>query len=142
MTDPLHLVCPHCNGVNRLPAERLAQQPKCGKCHQPLFQGHPMVLDEARFSRGTTRSTWSNFWWISKLRRSKMMAPAFEQAARQLEPEVRLAKVNTEEHQGLAMRFSIRSIPTLVLFRGGREIARTSGAMDTASLVGWTRQNL
>ena len=144
MADSLHVVCPHCDAVNRLPPARLAEAPACGKCHQPLFAGHPVALDEARFERHIGRGDLPvlvDFWapWCGPCR---MMAPAFEAAAAELEPRVRLAKVNTEEAQGLAMRFGIRSIPTLALFRGGREVARTAGAMDTRGLVAWARQQL
>jgi len=144
MSDSLHIVCPHCDGVNRVPAGRLGQGPRCGKCHRPLFEAHPLALDEARFERHLGRSELPllvDFWapWCGPCR---MMAPAFEQAARLLEPQVRLVKINTEEEQGLAQRFTIRSIPTLVLFHGGRELRRTSGAMDAGSLAAWTRQAL
>ncbi|HEB95287.1 MAG TPA: thioredoxin TrxC [Sedimenticola thiotaurini] len=144
MSESLHIVCPHCGGINRVPANRLGSAPKCGKCHQPLFTGHPLALDEAAFNRHLQRSDLPmlvDFWapWCGPC---KMMAPAFEQAAAQLEPALRLVKVNTEENQNLAMQYGIRSIPTLALFRGGREIARTAGAMDTRGLIAWTRQYL
>ena len=144
MSESLHIVCPHCGGINRVPANRLGSAPKCGKCHQPLFTGHPLALDEAAFNRHLQRSDLPmlvDFWapWCGPC---KMMAPAFEQAAAQLEPALRLVKVNTEENQNLAMQYGIRNIPTLALFRGGREIARTAGAMDTRGLIAWTRQYL
>jgi thioredoxin 2 len=144
MSNPIHVVCPHCDAVNRLPRERLGEGGTCGKCHRPLFTGHPVALDEARFERHATRSDLPlvvDFWaeWCAPC---KMMAPAFEAAAAQLEPAARLAKVDTEQAQGLAMRFGIRSIPTLAIFRGGRELARQAGAMDADRLLAWVRQHL
>ena len=144
MSNPIHVVCPHCDAINRLPRERLGEGGTCGKCHRPLFTGHPVALDEARFERHATRSDLPlvvDFWaeWCAPC---KMMAPAFEAAAAQLEPAARLAKVDTEQAQGLAMRFGIRSIPTLAVFRGGRERARQAGAMDAGRLVAWVRQQL
>ncbi len=139
----LHVVCPHCNGVNRVPEDRLAAGPRCGKCKRPLFDGHPVNLTAASFERHVARSDLPvlvDFWapWCGPC---KMMAPVFQQAAAELEPRLRLAKVNTEEEPRLAARYGIRSIPTLVLFRGGREVARQAGAMDLASLVAWARQH-
>lgn len=144
MSGSVHLVCPHCDAVNRLPAERLASGGRCGKCHRPLFDGHPIQLTEARFERHATRSDIPLLvdFWASWCGPCQMMAPAFEAAAKQLEPRARLAKVNTEEAQGLAMRFGIRSIPTLVLFAGGRELARQAGAMDTGSIRRWVESQL
>lgn len=144
MSESLHLVCPHCDAVNRVPRDRLTAAPKCGQCHLPLFAGLPVALDEPRFARHVQRSDLPllvDFWapWCGPCR---AMGPAFEAAAKTLEPEIRLVKVNTEEAQGLANRLGIRSIPTLALFRGGGESARTAGAMDTRSIVAWAREHL
>ena len=137
----LNIVCPSCSAVNRVLAEKMEDRPRCGKCKQPLFPSGPVVLDEGNFDRQITRNDIPvvvDFWapWCGPCR---MMAPAFEQAARDLEPNVRLAKLNTEEAQAVAARYNIRSIPTLVVFRQGREIARQSGAMQQAQLMQWVR---
>ena len=143
MTETIHVVCPRCDSVNRVPAVRLGQGAKCGRCHHPLFAGAPLPLGQARFETHLARSDIPllvDFWapWCGPCR---MMAPAFEEAAMRLEPDMRLVKVNTEEEQGLAMRHGIRSIPTLALFKGGREVARTAGAMDLPQLIAWARQH-
>lgn len=144
MSDSRHIVCPHCHAVNRVPADRLAQNPKCGQCHQPLFTGHPVVLTAATFTRHIQRNdipVLVDFWapWCGPC---KMMAPQFEQAARMLEPRVRLVKVDTEAEQQLGAQFGIRSIPTLALFSGGREIARQPGAMGAQEIVRWAQSQL
>jgi len=141
MTESLHIVCPHCHTTNRIARDDLAAAPGCGKCHKPLFIGHPVALDEAAFEKHIARSqvpVLVDFWapWCGPCR---AMAPAFEQAAQQLEPGMRLAKVNTEEAQSLAARFNIRSIPTLALFVNGREVARQPGALGAADIVRWAR---
>ena len=144
MSDNLHIVCPHCDAVNRVPAARLAENPTCGQCRHPLFAGKPLDLTAANFDRHVGRSDLPvvvDFWapWCGPCR---SMAPAFAQAAGELEPEFRLVKVDTESQQQLAARFNIRSIPTLAIFKGGREIARQSGAVDAASLKRWVRSHL
>ena len=144
MTDQIHVVCPHCGGLNRLPAQRLAEGGKCGRCREPLFSARPLEVNAAAFERHLSKSDLPllvDFWapWCGPCR---VMGPAFEQAAAALEPAVRLLKVNTEAEQSLAGRFNIRSIPTLALFHRGREIARQAGAMDAANIQAWTRQQL
>ena len=144
MTDTLHLVCPHCDKTNRLPAVRLAERPNCGACRQALFDGHPLAVDSARFTRHVQANDIPvvvDFWapWCGPCR---AMAPQFEKAASLLEPGYRLAKLNTGEEQGIAARFNIRSIPTIAIFRGGHEVARQSGAMDAQSLARWVKQSL
>jgi len=140
-SNGLHIVCPHCDSVNRVAGDRLSDRPRCGRCKEPLFVGRPMVLHDQNFEKQTTRSDIPvvvDFWapWCGPC---KMMAPAFEQATAELEPQVRMGKLNTEESQGVAARFGIQSIPTLMVFRNGREVARQPGAMDRARLAQWVR---
>lgn len=141
MSNPLHIVCPHCGGINRVPATRLGEGPKCGLCHRPLFTGQPITLTKATFDTHVTGSDIPivvDFWapWCGPC---LIMAPAFEQAAKTLEPHVRLAKVNTQEEPELAARFGITGIPTMIVFRHGHEVTRQSGAMGLQGILQWIR---
>ncbi len=138
------VVCPSCNAINNLPTARLGDGPRCGKCKQPLFQGAPAELDQAGFNRQLANNDLPMLvdCWAPWCGPCRTMAPAFAQAATRLEPAVRLAKLNTEEVPAVAAQLGIRSIPTLILFRGGREIARMSGAIPASEIVRWTQSQL
>ena len=139
MTTTSHIVCPHCEAVNRIPSERLRDEPKCGKCHQALFGGAPRDLTGEAFRRHVARNDIPvvvDFWasWCGPCR---TMAPEFERASAELGSAARLVKLNTENEPEIAGQFSIRGIPTMIMFRDGREVARQSGALRSADIVRW-----
>jgi len=139
----MNIVCPRCQAINRVPDHRLADRPKCGKCGTAILDGKPVELTSSTFGAFVGHNDLPvlvDFWapWCGPC---KMMAPVFAQVAAEFATKVRFAKVDTEVEPALAQQFGIRSIPTLALFRNGREIDRVAGALDAASLRGWLKQH-
>jgi len=144
MTQNRQIVCGHCGQINRLPAERVATTARCGSCHAPFFSSHPIEIDEAGFARQVAHSdvpllidVWAP--WCGPCR---AMAPMFERAAQELEPAVRLLKLNSETAPDLSARLGITGIPTLLLMLREKELARSAGAMDARGIVAWTQAGL
>ena len=138
-----HIVCPHCNSVNRIPKEKDARGAKCGRCHQAIFTGRPVAVLAESFATHIQHNDIPvvvDFWaqWCGPC---KAMAPAYERVASELEPQIQFLKVDTEAAPELAARYNIRSIPTLILFQNGAEVVRQAGAMDAGSLRAWLRQH-
>ncbi|CCD83703.1 Thioredoxin C-3 [Bradyrhizobium sp. ORS 285] len=144
MSESFQLVCGQCGQINRLPAGRAPGQGKCGKCHAPLFSGHPIEVDQAAFARHLANSDLPllvDVWapWCGPCR---AMAPMFARAAQELEPRVQLLKLNSDEAPEVSAKFGISGIPTLLLLHKGRELQRISGAMDSQRIVAWTLSGL
>jgi thioredoxin 2 len=144
MSTTRQIVCGQCGRINRLPVERAAESARCGACHQPMFTGHPIEVDEEAFGRHVASSdipVLVDVWapWCGPCR---AMAPMFERAAQELEPDVRLVKLNSDKAPALSSRLNISGIPTLLLMHRGREIARQAGAMDSRGIVAWTKSHL
>ena len=140
----VQIVCPHCHRTNRVPVARLEQKPVCGACKQPLFGAGPVDLNAEALLKHIQNSDIPVVvdCWAAWCGPCRMMAPEFHKAADAMDTQVQFLKLDTEQNQALAGQLNIRSIPCLILYQGGREIARQAGAMSAAQIQGWIRQQL
>jgi thioredoxin 2 len=140
-SQTVQVVCPHCDAANRLPTEKDARAAKCGRCKEPLFTGHPVALDGARFRKHLQASGVPlivDFWaaWCGPCR---AMAPVFDKAAETLEPRARFIKIDVDAEPGLAQQFGVRGIPALFLFKDGKVAEHHAGMADIQLLARWAR---
>lgn len=143
MSESRHIVCPHCQALNRVPRARPAAEARCGACHAALFEGQPTDVDPAAFERHIAANdipVLVDVWapWCGPCRG---MAPQFARAATQLEPDMRLLKLNADNAPDIVGRFGVQSIPALLLFRHGQVVARTAGAMDATRIAAWANSS-
>ena len=141
MEEFLKIVCPHCSTVNRVRSARLGDRPKCGRCKKELFLASPVDLNAVNFESTISFNEIPVVveFWSPSCGYCQMMAPAYQEAAAQLEPRIRLARVNTQAEPMIANRFGVQGTPTTIIFKGGREVVRRAGVMDLNTLVGWVR---
>lgn len=141
MSDSIRIVCPHCDGVNSVATGELAGPAVCDKCKQPLFTAHPVELNEGNFMLHISRNDIPVLvdFWSPSCGPCRMMAPAYDKVAQRMEPGLRVAKLNTEEAEQIVAQYDIQYIPTIVLFKDGREVARRAGAIDAVYLEAWAK---
>ncbi|MGI9420919.1 MAG: thioredoxin [Geminicoccaceae bacterium] len=137
--ENLFIVCLACDAVNRVPSAKLSGKRKCGT---RMFQAQLASLTDERLRR---QIEWTSIpllidFWAAWCGPCESMAPQFERATATLEPHMRLLKIDIDQSPELASRFSIRSVPTLLLLKNGKEVARTSGAMNAQQIVSWAEK--